>query len=118
MGTPEDACASSEVYDETLEAAAKVISGALTNRDRRLDCTDHVAFGCAVLIGLRARMFLRPQHRSLSQRLLSYECGHTAPYLGVCGMVKSNKSHGNELNESADYSAVCTLSYARSDILK
>lgn len=95
-----------------------MISRALTNRDRRLDCTDHVAFVCAVLIRLRACMFLRPQHRSLSPRLLSYVCGRTAPYLGVRGMVKSNKSHGNELNESADYSAVCTLSYAKSDILK
>lgn len=38
---PEDACASSAVYDETLKAAVKVISGALTNEES----LDDIGFG-------------------------------------------------------------------------
>lgn len=44
LGThaPKDACASSAVYDETLKAAVKVISGALTNEESVLDGSHHV----------------------------------------------------------------------------
>lgn len=69
---PEDACASSAIYDETLKAAVKVISGALTNEESTLDCIDHIAFGCAAVIRPRACVIVRPQHRFGSLLLLSY----------------------------------------------
>lgn len=74
LGThaPKDACASSAVYDETLKAAVKVISGALTNEESVLDYMDHITFGCAALIRPHACVILRPQHRSSSLLLLSY----------------------------------------------
>lgn len=111
---PEDAWASSEVFDETLKAAANMISVALTNKERMLDCMERIAFGCTALPGLRAYVFWGPSTApSLHCYCPTCVCGRCAPYLGVRGIEKSNKSHGNELNESANWSGVCALSYAK-----
>lgn len=43
-------------------------------------------------------------------------CGHSALYLGMCGIAESKKGHRenvNELNESADPNVGCALSYIK-----
>lgn len=78
---PEDACASFVVYDETLKAAAKVISRALTDEKSILDCIDPIAFPSAALIRLEACVILRPQHCSRFLLLLSYLCVDVAHHI-------------------------------------
>lgn len=61
-----------------------------------LDCKDHIASDCAALI---RREFEASAALRLSAIILRM-CGCSTPYLGVRGTAESNKSHGNELNES------------------
>lgn len=60
-----------------------------------------------MILGLAHQAAHLPDFEASAPLLLSAAvvlriCGCCVPYLGVRGTAKSNKSHGNELNESAD----------------